>query len=284
MKKPLLKIIFIITIAVSCGWAHTGPARAAELLSKPEFFRLIAMVYDARTLEAVADCYVSIGSKRIRTDDRGYFEISNMLSGDYFVTIERPPFEKYAQFHSFQSPLAILRIGLVIPPPEITEMQKKNTEYDMTIGRIMRMNTNEIMIGEEAEKPRKKKSGSSYYSPYGRSFHSGEGKKTMAFTEKAPGEISKAPKISTARGFGKLIGCVYENNGSEIKSPARIIIGIGRGSETEKSGTFEIHNIPVGTYDVTIKCQGYETRVDKGFKINGGRNKYDFFLTPAAKK
>ncbi len=269
-------------MTVSCVPALTGPVRAAGTISKPEFFRLIAMVYDARTLEAVADCYVSVGSKRIRTDDRGYFEVSNMLAGDFFVTIERPPFEKYGEFHSFQPPLAIMRIGLVMPPPEITEMQKKNGEYDMTIGRIMRLNTNEIRIGEEAEKPRTRSS-PGYFSPYGRAYSSGEGKKSMAFTEKAPGEISRAPKISTARGFGKLIGCVYENNGSGIKSPARVIIGPGRGSETEKNGTFEIHNIPVGIYDVTIKCPGYETRVDKGFKINNGRNKYDFFISPAVK-
>jgi len=250
-----------------------------------EFSKVLGMVFDERTGAPVADCLVNFGEKKIRTDENGFFEFRNFLAGEYVVSVDSPPFQKYAEVVRIVPPLSVVRVTLSVPVM-VSEDEIARAEYDTLLSTVMRMNTNEVTIGDEDDRPAAKVE-KPYFSPFGRSSGRSE-KAASGRTGKARKddiEESKQPKISTARGFAKLSGRVLAAGGAPVEGTARVIIG-PRVVLTDKSGAFELQNIPVGSYDVVIKCRGYATKSYEKVEVDRKHTKYDFYLTkaPASEK
>lgn len=267
----------IILISAFLSFAARDSVRAAGAPSDPvRFTRVLALVFDARTLEPIPACIVTVGQKTFRTDENGYFEIPTALAGEYVVAVDKPPYERYAQVHDLASPLGVIRVGLSPKVPELTELERQNREYDATLGRIMRLNTSELMIGEEPPTPEKKH----YIPAFGAEFSSGEkgfrGKR-LTYSKATDKEISMAPRISTSGGFGKLVGQVRDSKGEAIRVPARIKVTTSA-FQTEPDGSYSLDGVPAGKHSLRVSCPGYQTYEDTTFVVLEGRNKVDFHL------
>lgn len=280
-----LRVLAAVLAAVSLALLPAGASLAGDDPVPPyregrriEFLRVLGMVFDERTGEPVADCPVAVGERLVRTGEDGLFELRNCLSGDYVVSVDFPPFQKYADVFTFRPPLAVVRITLSVPVA-VDRDALARAEYDELLAGVMRMNTFEVTIGDEEDGPARKPK-KPYFSPFGRSAASGEkGRSGVAPGER---EESKQPKISTARGFSRLVGRVVSSSGEPLSSPARVVIG-PKVVLTDRKGNFELQNVPVGKYDITIKCKGYQTRTYDRVAVDGAHSKYDFYIAKTSK-
>ncbi|MEZ7893002.1 MAG: carboxypeptidase-like regulatory domain-containing protein [Candidatus Wallbacteria bacterium] len=282
IKKNLNYIFFLIFIILSSALAfYSANYELAFAQEKFEFVKVIGMVAGEKNQKPVADCLVIIGSKTARTNENGFFEISNIISGEYSVKAEHPQYAGYVDIKILDQPINGLKILLKTEKAEETQKEKLNKEYDKLWAKLMKLNKKEIIVGEEAAPVKKKSSG--YYSKYGRSSGANEPSSGFKYSKITPEEKEKSssPKIDTKGGFSKLIGRVYESNGSQIETEARISFG-PQTIKTSEFGAFEIENVPAGVYSVTIRAKGYITKVYEKVKLKNGINKYDFYLTKSS--
>jgi hypothetical protein len=292
-------ILFIFIIIVSAfikpsGFAAAAPFETAaplsnagndigvaaengELIRAIKFSRLVGMVYDKKNAAGVKGCEISIGREKTITNANGYFEITSILAGEYIITASVMPYERHIDVITIKAPICAVKIYLSPPGYKISETKKANTEYDRLLAKIMKGSVNQIDIN--GDPPARKKT--SYSSGYGRKQMIEEDTKGgRAYSKKTSGEVSKAPKISTGKGFGLLVCSVFESSGAEIESNARVIIAT-QSIETQKSQPVEIHNVPAGSYKITVKCEGYKDRVYDKIIVKAGKNERSFFIEKA---
>lgn len=81
---------------------------------------------------------------------------------------------------------------------------------------------------------------------------------------------------------GTLSGRVYDKETGNVLPGAQIVVeGTTSGEMADKSGFYMIHNLPAGTYDVSVSMIGYSRQTIKGVQINVDLNTtLDFQLTP----
>ncbi len=249
-------------------------AEKGELIRAVKFSRVVGIVYDKKNANGIKDCVVRIGNEKTVTNENGYFELSSILCGEYIITASVKPYERHIDVIKIKSPLCAVKIYLSLPGQKISEIKKANNEYDRLLAKIMKASVNEIDIN--GDPPARKKA--SYSSKYGRKQMIEEDTKSgRAYSKKTGGEVSKAPKISTSKGFGLLICSVFESSGAEIENNARVIIAT-QSIETQKSQPVEIHNVPAGSYKITVKCEGYKDKVYDRVIVKAGRNERDFYI------
>ncbi len=236
--------------------------------------RIVGMVYDKKTSFPVKNCEITIGSKKIKTDKNGYFEMDFLLEGEYLISAFSPSYEQYTDIIKIKAPLSALKIYLYKRGVKISESQKANHEYDRLLSKIISGPANNIIINGDGSETRKKPS---YKSKAGAKRMIEEDSKGRSYSKKTDSEVSKAPKISTARGFGLMICSVRETGGAPVEADAKIIIGT-QSILTKKSEPVEIHNVPVGSYKIIIKCEGYKDKIFERINIGAGENKKDFFI------
>lgn len=287
-------MIFIIAFFASAGTAFSAAADTFEHTAAPDAFngydadgggrrvikfsRVVGMVYDIRSSRGLKNCEIRVGKVKTRTDANGYFEIPSILYDEYIITAVLPPYERHIDVVKINSPLKAVKIYLETPEVKISETKKANLEYDRLLARIMKGSVNEISIngdGGQRKKP-------SYSSKYGRKQMIEEDARGRKYSKKSSGEVSKAPHISADKGFGLLICSVFESSGAEIEGNARILIAT-QAVETLKSRPVEIHNVPVGSYKITVKCEGYADKVYDKVAVKPGKNERNFFIDRAKK-
>jgi len=249
-----------------------------EVIGRVSFSRVVGMVYDQKNSYGVKDCHISIGAEKTITNKNGYFEIASLLSGEYIITASAEPYERHIDIIKIKAPLCAVKIYLSKPEYKISDIKKANLEYDRLLASIMKENVNEIDIN--GDPPARKKP--SYSSAYGRKQMIEEDTKdgSRAYSKKTSGEVSKAPKIHAGKGFGLLICSVFETSGAEIEKNARIIIAT-QSIETQKSQPATIHNVPAGSYKITVKCEGYKDKVYDRVSVKAGKNERKFFIDKA---
>jgi hypothetical protein len=244
-----------------------------------KFSRVVGMVYDLRSSRGLKNCDIRVGKIKARTDANGYFEIPSMLCDEYIITAVLPPYERHIDVVKLNSPLKAVKIYLEMPEVKISETKKANLEYDRLLARIMKGSVNEISINGDGGAQRKKPS---YTSKYGSKQMIEEDAGGRKYSKKSGGEVSKAPHISADKGFGLLICSVFESSGAEIEGNARILIAT-QAVETLKSRPVEIHNVPVGNYKITVKCEGYADKVYDKVAVKQGKNERSFFIDKSKK-
>lgn len=263
--------------AFGAPWAFSPETENAAARSI-KFCRVVGMVYEAKTSRGLKDCDIRIGRLKTRTDENGYFEISSVLYDEYVITASRPPFRRHIDVIRLDAPLKAVKIYLEMPEVKISETKKANREYDGLLARIMSGSVNEITVNgdEKRMKP-------SYASKFGAKQAGGEGAGGRGYSKKSSGEVSKAPHISADRGFGLLVCSVFETSGAEIENNARIVIAT-QAVETLRSRPVEIHNVPVGSYTITVKCEGYADKVYEKVAVRPGKNERSFFIEKSKKQ
>ena len=273
--------VFFLLLLFICPCFVLFDYEPAFAQNKIDFVKAIGMVISEKNQAPVADCLVLIGQKSVKTNENGFFEITNIISGEYSIKVEHPQYLNYMEIKNLDQPINGLKISLKTEKQEETLREKANKEYDKLWAKVMKLNKKEIIIGEESDKKKGKSSG--YYSKYGRKSSSDEPVTGHKYSKITPEEKekSKSPKIDVKGGFGKLIGRVYESNGSQIEIEARISFG-PQTVKTSEFGAFDVENVPAGLYSVTIRAKGYVTKVYEKVKIKNGINKYDFYLTKSA--
>ncbi len=243
-----------------------------------KFSRVVGMVYDMRSSRGLKNCEIRVGKIKTVTDANGYFEIPSMLCDEYIITAVLPPYERHIDVVKLTSPLKAVKIYLEMPEVKISETKKANLEYDRLLARIMKGSVNEISINGDGERRKKP----AYTSKYGRKQMIEEDAGGRKYSKKTGGEVSKAPHISADKGFGLLICSVFESSGAEIEGNARILIAT-QAVETLKSRPVEIHNVPVGNYKITVKCEGYADKIYDKVAVKQGKNERSFFIDKAKK-
>ncbi|HOD40669.1 MAG TPA: carboxypeptidase-like regulatory domain-containing protein [Candidatus Wallbacteria bacterium] len=284
---PALMTLFLIAASFAPALAAQNvPSSAPESTNGAEtvrqrqinFSRVVGMAYDIRTSNGLKNCEIRIGKVKTTTNENGYFEIPSMLYGEYIITALHSPHERYIDVIKIDSPLSAIKIFLAVPAVKISETEKANREYDRALAKIMKGNVNEISINGDESAPKK----SSYYSKYGRKSAIEEDTRGRSYSKKSKGEVSKAPRISADRGFGYLVYSVFESSGGEIENDATITIAT-QSVQTEKSKPVEIHNVPAGSYKITVKCEGYASKTYDRVTVKPGKNERSFFIDKAKK-
>lgn len=83
---------------------------------------------------------------------------------------------------------------------------------------------------------------------------------------------------------GSLVGMVEDaQNGEPLWGAVIIVKNTSYGTQTVEDGTFFIHNIPAGSYDVQIELIGYKTKIFKDVQISPDKKaQLNIDLTPSA--
>lgn len=283
---PALVTLFLILASAAPAFSaqyqpqqtQSGDESESSRQRQISFSRVVGMAYDIRTSNGLKNCEIRIGKVKTTTDENGYFEIPSMLYGEYIITALHAPHERYIDVIKIDSPLSAIKIFLAVPSVKISETEKANREYDRVLAKIMKGNVNEISVNGDERAPKK----SSYYSKYGRKSAIEEDTRGRSYSKKEKGEVSKAPRISADRGFGYLVYSVFESSGGEIENNATITIAT-QSVQTDKSKPVEIHNVPAGSYKITVKCEGYASKTYARVTVKPGKNERSFFIDKAKK-
>jgi len=273
--RLFILMAFIFFACASAAFSYDNGVQDAKAIRGS---RIVGMVYDAKKHFGVKNCEITLGGQKAVSDENGYFEMPEILCGSYLITAVCAPYKRHIDIIRIDAALEAVKIYLFMPGVKEKEAEAAAREYDRKLAAIMKRNVNEISINDD-EKPAKK---NGYYSKYGRKQSSQEGAGGRKYSEKSKDEISKSPRITAEKGFGILLGRVFESSGGEIEANARVIIAT-QAVETERSQPFTINNVPVGSYPVTIKCDGYVVKKYDKLKISPGKNHCEFYISRISK-
>src|SRR5579863_130607 len=92
--------------------------------------------------------------------------------------------------------------------------------------------------------------------------------------------------VVSAQSFrGTIVGTVTDSSGAVVAGATvkihNVDTGLERSTQTTPDGSYSVPELPIGTYDVTITQQGFETTINKAVVVNvAAQTRVDAALKP----
>lgn len=265
IKIFLLISLFIITLSIiSCG------GNEASIPPLQPYGALSGTVYSLETKEPVAGATVNVEkvSDTETTDGYGKFYFSKVPSGRRKITITKEGYKEYTDTINIQE------------DTENTYEAYIQIAYGTLYG-IVTDATGALVIGANIVV------GGSYHSvsdtngyyeivdiPVGSYSLSVTASGYLPYTSNIEiQEGSTNLDIQLTLNLGTVAGVVTDKETGAIISGAIVSIGGGYTATTDSNGYYEISNIPLGTYPITVMVEGYtdytgSITVEAGYQVN----------------
>ena len=86
--------------------------------------------------------------------------------------------------------------------------------------------------------------------------------------------IALAPMVVKAQQSGATVSGLVEDPDTALIPGATVTLtppaGKGLTTQSQSDGTYVLHNVPTGTYSLTVTMQGFASFVKMGVKVNAG--------------